>query len=98
MSRPATSVLPPGANGTINLMGRVGYCCADAVKGTTANASRTSRFGSLALEMFMTIMFHVAAWRALDWLVRRVRQCEIIRDVAGHCFSSGRRRDDQETS
>ena len=42
MVRASVSMLPPGANGTTNRTGRVGYCCASAGGRKTASAAHSN--------------------------------------------------------
>src|SRR5262250_2504147 len=63
--RPTTSVSPPGGNGTIIVIGRDGYACARAARGTAGSAAapaarcRKFRRGSFIFEPPFTSFDHL---------------------------------------
>src|SRR5882672_6730553 len=52
--RASVSVLPPGANGTTNRTGRVGYCCAFAANVANAQQRRKAEGERLKRKPFLT--------------------------------------------
>src|SRR5712691_1674357 len=76
MMRATTSLVPPGANGTTIVMGRVGYACAQATRERAGSAAAPARCRNLRRGSFIGVPLRGPA---LSLLLRSVEVPQIRR-------------------